>query len=107
MSTSGERSALSKFTCVPGLIVTTLLSSILIYLEVAGTASHGQFFDLVNEHRASIQIIVQLLSHILGLVYILVLTTCLNYATRLQFAKRSVSLDHLQWWSSMCNLRVD
>ena len=61
MSISGERSTLSKLTYVPGLVVATVLSSILVYLNVTGTASHGRFFDLVNEHRASVQIIVQVI----------------------------------------------
>ncbi|MCJ1272081.1 hypothetical protein MMC22_011988 [Lobaria immixta] len=102
-----EQSTISKYACVPGLLVTTVLSALLLYVNVAGITSHGQIYILVINYRADIQTFVQVMSHLLGLAHILVLTTCLSNRTRLQFESDSVSLDRLQWWSTMSGLRID
>lgn len=102
-----EQSTISKYAGVPGLLVTTVLSALLLYVNVAGITSHGQIYTLVINYRADIQTFVQVMSHLLGLAHILVLTTCLSNRTRLQFESDSVSLDRLQWWSTMSGLRID
>ena len=103
-----EQSTISKYACVPGLLVTTVLSAFLVFMDLAGGTSHRrQILDLVSNYRANIQTSVQVVSHLLGLAHILVLTTCLSNRTRLRFESRSVSLDRLQWWSTMSSQRID
>ncbi len=101
-----EQSTISKYACVPGLLVTTVLSVFLLYMK-AGSTSHRQIYDRVSNYRADIQTFVQVMSHLLGLAHTLVLTTCLSNRARLRFESSSVSLDRLQWWSTMSSLRID
>ena len=108
MHLSREQSTISKYACVPGLLVTTVLSALLVYMDLARVTSHRtRIHDLVNNYRADIQTSVQVVSHLLGLAHTLVLTTCLSNRTRLQFESRSVSLDRLQWWSAMSTQSID
>ena len=104
-----EQSTFSKYACFPaGLLVTTVLSALLVYMDLTGSASYNrQIFDSVSNNRADIQTYFQVVSHLLGLAHTFVLTTCLSNSTRLRFESRSVSLDHLQWWSSMSSQRID
>ena len=103
-----EQSTISKYAYVPGLLVTTVLSALLVYMDLAGRTSYRrQIFDLVSNYRANIQTSVQVVSHLLGLAHTLVLTTCLSNRTRLRFESRSVSLDRFQWWSTMSSQRID
>ena len=77
-------------------------------MDLTGITSYsGYIFDLVSNHRADIQTSVQIVSHLLGLVHTLVLTTCFSNRTRLRFESRSVSLDRLQWWSTISSQRID
>lgn len=107
MTSPVEQSTISKYACVPGLLVTTVLSALLVYMNVAGTTHHGHIYNLVLNYRADVQTFVQVISHLLGLAHTLVLTTCLSNRTRLEFKSSSVSLDRLQWWSTMPGLRID
>ena len=108
MPLTREQSTISKYACVPGLLVTTVLSALLVYMDLAGRTSYRrQIFDLVSNYRANIQTSVQVVSHLLGLAHTLVLTTCLSNRTRLRFESRSVSLDRLQWWSTMSSQSID
>ena len=103
-----EQSTISKYACVPGLLVTTVLSALLVHMDLARVTSHErQVLDLVNNYRANIQTSVQVVSHLLGLAHTIVLTTCLSNRTRLRLESRSVSLDRLQWWSTMSSQRID
>ncbi len=69
-------------------------------MEAANVTSNGHFYDFVNDDRASTQIMVQILSHSLGLAHVHILTTCLNNATRLIFERRSVC--SLGWCNHTC-----
>lgn len=107
MTSPVEQSTISKYACVPGLLVTTVLSALLVYMNAAGITRHGHIYNLVLNYRADVQTFVQVISHLLGLAHTLVLTTCLSNRRRLEFKSSSVSLDRLQWWSTMPDLRID
>lgn len=91
----------------PGLLLTTTLSGLLLFTACTNTTFTGTSYNFVTSNRATIQIVIQLISHALGLLHVLVITTAFNVFTRKWHAKQAVSLDCLKWWNSMCNLRLD
>ena len=98
----------SRFLPLPGLIVTTVLSIGLVANNAMGNASIGSFYLFVTSSRALTQLIVQVLSHLLGACMILTLTSLLNFCTRLYLAeRRSVSLAMLTWWNQLTNHRLN
>lgn len=96
----------NRFYALPGLILTFILTIFLTYLSATGTSSSGGFYDYVNTHRASTQIVVQILSHLLGSLLVLTMVSLINFNTRLHLVQRSVSLDRLTWWNLLCNQRL-
>ncbi|KAM3065384.1 hypothetical protein ACMFMF_011108 [Clarireedia jacksonii] len=95
------------FAAVPGLAITTGFSIYLLYLTITGNTFTGSFYNTIIGNRATVQIFVQVLSHLLGMIHVFVLTTLFNAFTRKWYQKRSISLDCLKWWNSMCNLQFD
>lgn len=98
----------ARFSALPGLFMATAISIGLIVSNASGQTTTGPFYDFVISHRASTQLIVQVLSHLLGACMIWTLTTLLNFRTRLFLAEnRSVSLDTLSWWNQLCSRRLN
>ena len=96
----------NRFYALPGLILTSLLTIILSYGSATGKSSSSGFYLYVAAHRASTQIIVQILSHILGALLVLTMVSLINFNTRLHLVARTVSLDRLTWWNQLCNQRL-
>lgn len=59
-------------------------------------------FDTFSKNRATVEIIVQLLSNIFALCQVTALCTLINRATRLRFIRTEPSLDDLHFWSHLC-----
>ena|SRR2546429_6270851 len=97
----------ARYLAVPGLFITTVISTTLIIYAPTHQISSGSFPQLVINYRSVTQVIVQVLAHALGLIHVFVLTTLINFSTRLSFSRRPVSLDYLKWWNSVCHLRTD
>ena len=98
---------LLRYLAVPGLLITSVISTTLTIYAPTYQISYGSFSQLVINHRSIIQVIVQILAHAFGLIHVFVLTTLFNFSTRLSFSRRPVSLDYLKWWNSVCHLRTD
>ena len=96
----------NRFYALPGLILTFILTIFLGYQSATGRSSSGGLYDYVNTHRASTQIVVQILSHLLGSLLVLTMVSLINFNTRLHLVQRSVSLDRLTWWNLLCNQRL-
>ena len=70
----GKASAWERFWIVPGLLLCTLVAFALLVAKAVHWASSWEFANFVTTNRSSIGIIVQLTSHLLGLI--LVSTLC-------------------------------
>lgn len=92
---------------VPGLVVTTAISGLLLYWGSSGTTFSGAFHHDVITNRATVQLLVQVLSYLLGLTHMYVLTKLFNLFTVQRLQTRSITLDSLKWWNSMCQLQLD
>jgi len=95
------------FGILPGLLLTTSVSILLIYADHTNKTFTGSLYNFVISNRATIQIVVQVVSHLLGLVHLFILTAVFNAFTRKWFVRNAVSLDCLKWWNSMCQMKFD
>jgi hypothetical protein len=96
----------NRFYALPGLPLSSLVTALLSYRSATGKSSSGGFYLYVATHRASTQIVVQILSHILGALLVLTIVSLVNFNTRLHLVARTVSLDRLTWWNQLCNQRL-
>lgn len=114
-SSSSPRNGLSsprmspwkKYRVFAGLILTTLVSSILIAADATNWSRSGSFYSTVVNHRASIQVAIQIIAHLLGLIHITVCCQLINFAARLRLQRRTTTLNVLQWWSDISGPRTD
>ncbi len=96
-----------KYLSVPGLLLTSVVVTLLLWSDRSGWTDTGQFYQLITGNRATSQIFVQILSHCLGALHVHILCTLINFATRLRLAERPAALDLLKFWSALCGVRLD
>lgn len=97
----------TRYAHVPGLAITTIISVVLVALEWNGVTSTGRVYDIVVRDRTGVQIFIQVVAYLLGLMQVALLMACLSNASRLYLERRSITLDQLQFWTSMLNRRID
>lgn len=83
----------SKYSLFASLIITTVISSLLLASSIARWTKSGRFYHTVVSNRASTQLVVQLISHLLGLIQVTAICRIINYSTRLRMEQNPVSLD--------------
>ncbi|KAF8852238.1 hypothetical protein BDZ45DRAFT_630624 [Acephala macrosclerotiorum] len=93
-----------EYTLFLRVLLTTAISAILFASDHQGLvlSLSSSSFDTLSKNRATVQIIVQLLSNIFALCQVTALCTLINRATRLRFIRTEASLDDLQFWSHLC-----
>ena len=96
-----------RYLAVPCLLLTSTLSIILVQYHRTHFTITGHVYNFVVSNRSSVALIVQVLSHILGALFVFALTSLINFRTRITIAHESVSLFRLTWWNSICNQRLD
>ena len=98
-----ERSpALLRYYQLLGLIITTALSSALLASNAHGWTLSDSHYRLVSAERASIQIVVQILSTAFGALQVTAICALINLATRLRLSRSKASLDGLRFWFNLC-----
>lgn len=99
-------SPLKKYLVVPCLLFTSVLAALLVVGTHSKWTSGDGFYFLVVQNRASIQIVVQVLSGIFGALHVFTLTTLINFRTRLLLSsQKPVPLSFLSWWNGLCAKR--
>lgn len=96
-----------RWAVISGLALTNVISILLLYFAYAQRTLSGPFYKLIVTHRAEVQIIVQIISQLLGMIHNSVLTKLLNVFTVERLQRRSITLDCLKWWNSICQLQLD
>ena len=104
---SPYESVYTRFLSVPGLLLATILVLILLLGDALHHTFPGHFYTFVVTNRSSIAFVIQILSHVLGALYVFTLTSLLNFRTRLTLTRHSVSLSQLTWWNLLCNHCLD
>lgn len=97
----------SKFNIFYALSFTTALASLLVAANELRWSRTGDFYRLVTTNRASVQIVIQVLANLLGLIHVTAICRLINYATRIHFRKAAISLNTLRAWVALSEAHMD
>lgn len=103
----GKQSFYGKILPVPGLILTTILSSALLYGINQPPFIDSDFYNFVSTHRSSVQAALSLLTSVLSFGNLYVLTSVINFSTRILLTQWAPTLNHLKWWKALSNKSID
>ncbi|KAA6416372.1 MAG: hypothetical protein FRX48_01092 [Lasallia pustulata] len=103
----GQASTWDKFWMIPGLVFTNLVAFTLFTLTSTHWESSLKVVNFVKTHRSAIGIVVQLISHMLGLILVRALCSTINLSARASFAKRSFFLDSVKFLTAICGVHMD
>lgn len=95
----------AKAAVFPCLILTTLVSCLLLGLTWSNWYNDGFLYNVQNIRRATIQIIVQVLSTVLAGLQSLSLSTLIIHDTKLRIGRKPMTLDTLMF-RMLYNLRA-
>lgn len=98
---------LSKYLAVPCLTVTTAIALYLLVAARKNDTYSGSLYDFVSANRATTQIIVQVIASVLGALHLYVLTSLINFFTRLRLQMSPMKLDTIKLWTAASSLRMD
>lgn len=91
-----------------GLLITTVLSTLLLVTSCISWTLPESLYWIVIAHRPSVQLVVQMLSNTLALIYSSALCMLINYASRIYWNRNGpVRMGVLRFWSNMCAQRMD
>lgn len=103
-----ERESAWLRSLVFAVLLPSIISTILVVLAlISGWTIEGAAQKWINDNRASTQIIVQLISGVLGVCDVLVVRKLVNFASRLALNKRPITLDMLKLLSALSIDRFD
>lgn len=103
----GKQSFFGKILPVPGLVITTFLSAAVLYGIDQPPFIDNDFYDFVSTHRSSIQAILSLLTSVFGFAHLYVLTSVINFSTRILLTQWAPTLDRLKMWRALSNKSID
>ncbi|MCJ1454530.1 hypothetical protein MMC28_004883 [Mycoblastus sanguinarius] len=103
----GRQSFFAKTMPLPGLIITTILSTVLLYGVTQPAFIDNDFYNFVQNHRSSVQAALSLLTSIFGFAHIYVLTSVINFSTRILLTQFAPTLERLKWWQALSTANVD
>jgi hypothetical protein len=81
------------------LLLTTPASVFLFYCNLTDARFPGDFVDLILDNRPSVQFAVQIMANALAVAQIMVLCRLVNFAVRRRFARESMELDVMTFWT--------
>ena len=89
------------------LLVTTVISTTVLILSVRRVYNHGSLVSWVQNSRATIQIIVHLVSATLAALQLYVLGGFVLFRTNLELVSKSLSLDSLKLYQALNYRKLD
>ena len=92
---------------LPGLELLCPTVAICILLWIGDAQPTESFYSYLKDDQATIQILVQIVSHVLAAMQISSMCTTFNLSTRFRFLHQSISLNDLSLWSALSTARVD
>ena len=103
------RSFFHKITPLLTLIPTTVLSSVLLYGIRRPPFIDNDFYNFVNDNRATTQAVLNFLTSIFGVWHLFVLKSVIDFSTRdqIQASGRHPSPIHLRWWKALAAQKFD
>ncbi|KAL1968220.1 hypothetical protein VTN77DRAFT_2055 [Rasamsonia byssochlamydoides] len=95
---------LAKYLAGAGLMLPACLSSALLVMNHKNWTRPVSY---IEDHRSLVGILVQVISHLLGMVYTYALCTTINLSARASFTRHPVSLDSIKLINALCGQRPD
>ena len=89
------------------LLFSTALSVTLLISNVGKWSLHDNIYTLVINKQASVQLAIQLILNILGLLYSIISCSLLIYATKIHLGKQRVRLNMLRFWHALCTRTIN
>ena len=103
----GRQSFFGKILPVPGLMITTILSAIILYGIDQPPFIDNDFYDFVSTHRSTVQACLSLLTSLFGFAHLYVLTSVINFSTRILLTQWAPTLDRLELWRALSTKSID
>ena len=105
---NADRPIFNKLKSLPGLILTTILSSVLVYGINARPLIDNTFYSFIMYHRSSTQAILSLLTGGLSILQLYVLKSVINLEAKIQLlASLPPTLERLKWWKALAAYKID
>ena len=82
-------------------------AAILILLWIGNGEATESVYSYLKTDQATVQIVVQLVSHVLAALQISSICTTFNFSTRFRFFRASTSLNDLSFWTALSTNRVE
>lgn len=90
-----------------GLSITTIFSSLLLAASERDWTLNSDSYNWVVNNRATVQLLLQLLSNALALIYVTIISGLINRASRIYWKDRTVRPYIVQFWHSLCTRSVN
>ena len=105
--TASQRSFRSKAILLLSFTTPTIISAVLLGLILSKTYVNHELKTWVSSNRASVQIVVQVLSMLMGVCQIYGLSTSIRFWTNIRLSRTSISLDTLKLLDAITTSRLD
>ncbi|KAF2134976.1 hypothetical protein P153DRAFT_372215 [Dothidotthia symphoricarpi CBS 119687] len=90
-----------------GLTIPTTFSVLVLASSVRGWTFPYSTYNFITRNRASVQLVIQLLSNGLALVNTTILCNLINRATRIRWKNTPASLNIIRFWNGLCVRSID
>ena len=98
----------NKLKSLPGLILTTILSSVLVYGINERPFIDNTFYSFIMNHRSSTQAVLSLFTGGLSILQIYVLESMINLEAKIQLlASLPPTRERLNWWKALAAYKID
>ena len=89
-----------------GILVTTVISVLLLIASATRWTFTTSSYRTITQNRASVQLVIQILSNAFALIWVSIVCTLINCASRTYFGANPVELNTLRFWHSLCSRTV-
>ena len=93
-------SLIVKSLAILSVLVTTIISTSIVVLQFTGYRNTSGLFEWSENKRTTLQVVVFILSSLLGSFWTFSICSAFNFETRQLFARRSVTLNTVKLWSA-------
>ena len=107
LAKAGLEPAWAKLLAVPWLVVTSIITTLLLWSDRTSWTSAGQLYQLVVNNRAAVQILIQVLATGFGAIHVYTVCVLINFATRRGLAAKPYTLDRLRFWRAVSAKALD
>lgn len=102
-----KQTLLARAVPVVCLFVSTIISILLACSAYSSWRTSGLLYSATVHNRASVQIVVHIISSLLGTSQVLVICTLLRWHLNIRSARKAISLDTLSLWTAICGRSFD